>query len=354
MNVLISVEHPAWAHQFRYMIKTLQARGDSVTVLAIDKDGDLSLLSAFGIDYIKVSDSTGDNPFQKAWLLLKLSVVYAYYAYKTKSNVLIGRASPMMSIAAFLTHKPHLIYDDIDNQKFVHYFGRHFSTKVFTPMFCGADYGKKQHVVDSYKELFYLHPDYFVPDKEKLRRYGITVNEPYIVLRFVAHKANHDFGIGGFSSEDKIALLETVSEFGKVYISSEGELPKELEQYRLKLPYEDIHHLLYFATLVVGDSATMTSEAAVLGTHAVYWINVKPGTISEQENKYKLVKLLNCTEINRDTMLCTVRNMLENEQLFYEGKEKRKKLLAEKIDMTTLFLKEMDQAVGKRVPYERK
>lgn len=30
MNIVISIEHPAWAHQFKYIIAELMERGDNV------------------------------------------------------------------------------------------------------------------------------------------------------------------------------------------------------------------------------------------------------------------------------------------------------------------------------------
>ena len=38
-KVMISIDHPAWAHQFRHIIRMLNERGDEVRTLAIEKDG---------------------------------------------------------------------------------------------------------------------------------------------------------------------------------------------------------------------------------------------------------------------------------------------------------------------------
>jgi hypothetical protein len=62
-------------------------------------------------------------------------------------------------------------------------------------------------------------------------------------------------------------------------VTVEGELPAELERYRLAIPYRHIHHVLAFASLYVGEGATMASEAAVLGTPSVYVNTLEAGTI---------------------------------------------------------------------------
>ena len=70
MRAAISIEHPAWAHQFRYIINKINKDGKSL-VLAVDKDGDLTLLDSFGIKYVKMADSTGKNVLVKGLLFVK-------------------------------------------------------------------------------------------------------------------------------------------------------------------------------------------------------------------------------------------------------------------------------------------
>jgi predicted glycosyltransferase len=56
---------------------------------------------------------------------------------------------------------------------------------------------------------------------------------------------------------------------GEVYVSSPKELPPYLAEYRLSVPPHLAHQVLYHADLFVGDSGTMSTEAALLGTPAV-------------------------------------------------------------------------------------
>ena len=46
MKIMISIDHPAWIHQFRYIIQKEKEKGNEVTVLALDKDGDLNCCEA--------------------------------------------------------------------------------------------------------------------------------------------------------------------------------------------------------------------------------------------------------------------------------------------------------------------
>jgi len=98
MKIIISIEHPAWAHQFKYIIKELQNKGHEVKVLAINKDRDLELLDAFNIDYEIISNYSGKNFFEKCFIFLNTTLNIFLICRKFKPNIFIGRASPMMAI----------------------------------------------------------------------------------------------------------------------------------------------------------------------------------------------------------------------------------------------------------------
>ena len=74
MKVMLSIDHPAWAHQFRHIVKRLEARGDEVLTLAVEKDGDTRLLERFGMPYVLSARSTGKNIVEKGLLFLGLCV----------------------------------------------------------------------------------------------------------------------------------------------------------------------------------------------------------------------------------------------------------------------------------------
>ncbi len=83
------------------------------------------------------------------------------------------------------------------------------------------------------------------------------------ILRFVSWSAFHDVGQAGFSDDEKIYLVTELSKHIKVFISSENELPDRLLQYKINIPPERMHDALAYATLFIGEGATMTSECAV-------------------------------------------------------------------------------------------
>jgi predicted glycosyltransferase len=96
-----------------------------------------------------------------------------------------------------------------------------------------------------------------------------TLKKPYALFRFVGWYANHDVNNSGFTPEQQRMLLQIAEQKMTVYISSEKKLPEDLEKYKLPTPAAEIHSVLANADLYVGDSQTMATEAALLGTPAI-------------------------------------------------------------------------------------
>src|SRR5262249_62356916 len=106
------------------------------------------------------------------------------------------------------------------------------------------------------------------PAPAGLAESGAAPGERSSIARFVAWQAFHDRRERGLSAKQKRHLVEVLQRRGRVLISSEGPLTGDLADLAVRGPVEQIHHLIAHARLVVGESATMSSEAAVLGVPA--------------------------------------------------------------------------------------
>ncbi|MEG0640154.1 MAG: hypothetical protein RR824_08935 [Clostridia bacterium] len=343
MKAMISIDHPAWAHQFRPILGLMKARGDQVRTLAIEKDGDTALLQSFGIPYVLCAHSTGKNVFEKGCLFLGLCLNHAWHALRYQPEILIGRASPMMAVAAWAARKPHLIYEDTEVSKFSLRICKRLSTKIITPRTFLTDLGAKQERLDTYKELFYLHPSVFTPNKQVLRDAGFQPDEPYILVRFVAWNASHDIGKHGLNDADKLALVKRLEKYGRVYVSDEGSTSDALRPYLLKTPYELVHHVLAFAQLVYSEGATMASEAVVLGTHALYVNTIVSGSTKEQAERFHLLYNFNEGEDRYERATAQAEELLAMPDLVALGREKQQVLLSQKVDINRYYMSEMDR-----------
>ncbi|MDD3334626.1 MAG: hypothetical protein PHI98_03810 [Eubacteriales bacterium] len=345
MKAMICIQHPAWVHQFHYIIDQETKMGNAVRTLVAEKDGNSMLLERFHIPYVRCSRSTGTNVVEKGGLFIGLTFRFIWEALRFQPDIFIGRASPMMAIAAFVTGKPHLVYEDTEVSKFSLRICKRLSTKILTPRTFLTELGKKQERLDTYKELFYLHPSVFTPDRQVLRDAGFLPDEDYILVRFVAWNASHDIGKKGLDDDGKIDLVRRLSKYGKVYVSAEGDVPKALEPNLLKTPYELVHHVLAFAKLVYSEGATMASEAVVLGTHALYVNVIKSGSTQEQSERFHLLYNFNDGEDRYERATRKAEELLNDPELVQKGREKQQKLLSEKMDINRYYMAEMERLV---------
>ncbi|WP_266077822.1 DUF354 domain-containing protein [Haladaptatus caseinilyticus] len=267
MKVVITIQHPAHVHFFRHVIKALEEDDHDVHVFARDKDIALVLLDHYDIEHTVLAG--------KANSLSGLARVQATYEARLLHETMRIRPDVMTAIGGVaVSHVAPLVGARsvvwIDNEGAQsHRLTTPLAHVVCTPRRFRDDFGSNHVRYDGYHELAYLHPDRFAPNPDRLREYGVTPDEPYFLIRFRQWSALHDVGQNGFSREAKRDLVSFLSNHGDVYVTSESSLPEEFAEYRLPVPPHLVHDLLAFADLYVGDSATMATEAAVLGTPAV-------------------------------------------------------------------------------------
>ena len=114
--------------------------------------------------------------------------------------------------------------------------------------------------------------------------------KPYFILRFASLNAHHDSGIKGINTEIAQRLVDILKPHGQIYITSERPLEPQFEQYRIKINPLDMHHVMAFASLYIGDSQTMAAEAGVLGVPFVRFNDFvgRIGYLRELEDVYEL------------------------------------------------------------------
>jgi len=173
-----------------------------------------------------------------------------------------------------------------------------------------------------YHELAYLAPRYF-PDQ--------IAPQMKFLLRFVGWGAGHDIGENCLAATQKIALVELLKPYGTVHVSSEMPLPPEIESHGCRIHPSEIHDFMKTCKLVVGESATMASEAACLGIPAVFISDTGRGYTTEQDRKYGLIRHYRLNQW--DAILACVKAWAAQD-LKTEWQRKRRRMLQDKIDVT--------------------
>ena len=333
MKISIDINHPAHVHFFKNFIWNLKKKGHDVLITASDKDVTYALLDELGFQYCKMG-RYGKSIVEK---FVNIPVMNSKMWTAVKDfcpDVFVGLASVRAAHTAFLMRKKCFNFDDTENGTAELKLYLPFVHRVCTPSCYKKEIGPKQIRYPGYHELAYLHPNYFKPDPAILSSLGVGRQEKFVIMRFVSWQAVHDVGHQGITLENKRKAVEEFSRHAKVFITSEAPLPKDLEPYKIKIPSSRIHHALYYASLFYGESATMASECAILGTPAIYLDDDGRGYTDEEEQLYGSV--FNFTE----SFSCQERSIARGVELLCEKdvkniwREKSEKLLKDKIDVT--------------------
>jgi len=312
MRILVDIGHPAHVHFFKNIIWKLEERGHEVKITAREKDVTLQLLNAYGFEYENLGEHFR-NRINKALGLVKRDYKLLRTALKFNPDILVGLHNPYVSTVGKLIGRSSIVFVDSEPVTYDSLLTYPFADVICTPMLFRKDLGKKHVRFNGYKELAYLHPNYFKPDPAVIKGLGMDINQPFSILRFVRWQADHDRNQSGFDLEIKRSIVRKLEGYGKVFISSEGKLPPELEKYGLKVSPDKIHDLLYYAQILVCDSQTMATEAAILGTPVVR-SNTLVGSMSnfeELEKKYGLIYSFRIDKRYRALFICLPEDKIE-------------------------------------------
>jgi predicted glycosyltransferase len=331
MRILVDMGHPGHVHFFRNALRELESRGHEIMICARDKDVTLGLLNHYEFPH-KTLSKIGHGTLglsrefiRREWKLMRLIRSFDPHIVTAIGGLFIAPVARLMN-------KPSIVFTDTESVPLDTYLTYPFATVIATPDCFLKDLKGRHLRYAGLHELAYLHPNHFIPDPNVLKEFGITEKEPFFLLRFVAWQATHDIGQHGFSLAFKKKLVEKLAAHGRVFISAEGHLPKAFESYRLRLAPQKIHHALHYAALVIGEGATIASEAGILGTPSIYTssLALNLGYISELMNRYKLV----LSYQDQEPALRSALELIKDGTAKDKWKQRRKKLFAEKIDVT--------------------
>ena len=331
MKIFIDIGHPAHVHLFKNFAWEMIKKGHEILFTARDKEYEIYLLKKYDFNY----DSFGKHypsKIGKILGLIKFNILLLIQSIKFKPDVFLSHGSIYAAHVSFLMRKPHIALEDSGNMEQIRLY-RPFTEVILTPNVLQEELGNKQVRYKGYHELSYLLPNYFKPDKSIFNALGIKSEEEYCVFRFVSWKATHDKDQSGFKLKDKFKLVELLSKKLRVFISSEGGLPVKLREYQINISPERMHDALAFATLFIGEGATMASEAGVLGTPSIY-VNTLVRQYNEDQEKYGLVFNFRSGE----GVLKKALELLNTPDLKRIHQERRKKMLADKIDVTAFMV----------------
>lgn len=337
MRVLFQLGHPAHYHLFKNAIADLQHDGHQVFVLIRKKDILEDLLRQSGMPYVNILPSGKKSAFT---LILRLWRVFCF-TLRHRVDVLVG-STPEVAQVAWLLRRRSVIMAE-DDAAIVPQFikaVRPFCDRYLSPTPCnnGPLESKTTHY-EGFHKLAYLRPNRFTPDPAVVDRY-FPHDRPYFLLRFAQLTAYHDVSAHAHGISDEIAqkMIALLAPHGQVYITSERPLSPQLEPYRLHINPLDIHHIMAFASLYIGDSQSMAVEAAMLGTPSIRFNDFagKIGVLEELEHKYRLTYGIPSSQ--PEQLYQKIEELLDSKNLRETFRARRDAMLKDKIDVTAFLV----------------
>jgi len=345
MKLLFDITHPAHVHLFRNAIEELETRGHEVRVTSREKEITTQLLDSYSINHETLSEA-GNKSLAIEWVIREFRLLSFVRSFRP--DAIVSRFNPAAAHVSTLIGCPYVMFEDTEKENnIITNLTYPIADMICTPMSFAYDLGENHVRYKGLHELAYLHPSWFEPNEEILKSHGVMPNETYSVLRFVGWDAHHDVDEEGLSLQTKRELVSRLSEHGSVYITSEEDLPTDLANYRLPIAPEHVHHLLYYADLLVGDSQTMTCEAGILGTPAIRSNSLASSKtdharyLQELEEDYGLVY----STMDENLALDLAEDLITKSTNPMWNK-KRQLLLEDKIDVTNFMLDVIDESIS--------
>lgn len=332
MKLLFHLAHPSHFHIYKLIFLQLKEKQIDFKILINKKDILEQLIIESKLPF-EVVGTKNEKQLKKIGSFIEQFKKVNNVCNKFKPTLLIG-TSAVLGLIGRKKNIPfiNLVEDDAKIIPWYAYITFPFSTVILAPNNC--DLGKwnsKKVGYDSYHELAFLHPNHFAPNKEIAAKY-VDVSADYFIIRLTAFNAHHDNLKKGISDDILRTVIDKLTQKGEVYISSEKTIPKEFAPLELKINPNEIHHVLAFAMIQIGDSQSMAMEAACLGVPSIR-LNDYAGKISvlnELEEKYLLTHAYLSRQKN--DFLLKLDELIHTENLIETYQQRRSAMLAEKID----------------------
>jgi len=344
MKFFVTIQHPAHVHFFRHAISELKADGHDVSVFIRGVELAADLLERYGIDFERLAPASDSLP-SLAKSQLQYEIALFRRARRADPDVLLAIGEPAITHVSAVLDCRSVLFTDTEHATLQNWISFPFADTICTPTCYELVLGNKQETYRGYHELAYLHPDRFDPDPSILKEIKATINERLVILRLVAWEALHDVGGSGFQNVRDI--IEELEHHGaRVLLTSEKDLPSDLEPYRTTVPPDRIHHLLFYADLFIGEGATMAAEAAVLGTPAVFVSSLSLGYLNELEREYGLVYTVAADEPKVAAVETASSILSDYEDINWANK--REQLLNACVNTTNVILSQAKSPVNDR------
>lgn len=335
MRYLIFANTPAHVHLYRPLVDRLVGDGADVLVLGRDYGCTRDLLSYYDLPY----ELYGRQGTSVRSLVANAPRQFASIARRARGydpDVIFGRGA-YAAFAGVVTGTDPVLVLDSEPSDLGHRVSSRFARTVLTPQSFRPVLGPHHYRFDGLTECAYLHPSVTDTDPSVRADLGVGPEEPYVVVRLNAFDALHDVGATGEAATTHRRLLDALNDHATVFVSDEGGRV-DFDSVPAR-PYDlhpgKIHDVLAEASLLVADTGTMVTEAALLGTPAVRFVDESEpplGVFEELEAHDLAVQHTDFADV-----LDTCRRLVEDDDATDRWARRRDRYMADKPALTDLL-----------------
>jgi predicted glycosyltransferase len=336
MRYLFLTNTPAHVHLYKHAVERLRQAGHDVLVLGRDYGCTVALLEYYDLPY----EVYGSCDTTKLSLFRQLPRHYRNIVAATRRfdpDLVFGMGS-YAAHAGAVSRTPVVLILDSEPTSLDHLLSRPFANTILTPHAFEKDLGAKHYRFRGFKETAYLHPDEFEPADDIRAEMGVG-DEPFAVVRFNAFGSHHDVSRGGFTPDQRRELLRRLSDHATVFVSDEGgDLDLDgLDARPFDLHPALLHDALSEAALLVADTQTMVTEAALLGTPAIRsnsWVGEDDmGNFRELERNDLVFNLADFEDVRSKAIA-----LLRDRDTKARWSRRRDAFLEDKVNLTDLIV----------------
>ncbi|MFC7127935.1 DUF354 domain-containing protein [Haloferax chudinovii] len=337
MRYLFFTNTPAHVHLYKYAVRELQAMGHDVLVLGRDYGCTKDLLEYYDLPH-EIYGSCGTTKYS-LFRSLPFHYVNIFRAVRRFKPDLIFGMGGYAAHAGAVSRTPVVLLLDSEPTSLDHVVSRPFAKAILTPHTFGKDLADNHYQFRGFKETAYLHPDVYEPSVDIRAELGLGPDEKFVVVRFNAFGSHHDVGHGGFTPERRRELISMLGARATVFVLDESEERRDGDLDTRPFDFHPalVHDVLAEASLLVADTQTMVTEAALLGTPAIrsnsFVGDDDMGNFVELERQGLISNLKSF-----DDVMARAEELLADDGAKARWADKRDALLADKVNLTDVIV----------------
>jgi hypothetical protein len=271
MRILVDLNHPVDVNFFKNAIALLaKQHGCSIEITLQPRGKLVPILQRELPDY----HFTPIGMFRKSMAAKVLGLACRFprflnHVRRGKYDVVMSFGGTGICHATYILRKPSVIFDDDIEFGIGFYPYKPFATRLVMPAHIPVR-GKNVVKYKGFKELAYLHPNYFKANEGALQEYGLRPGE-YVFVREVSKISMNYAHLETGQLAEVCRHLRTLGL--KVILSLEDKSLTDRfasDCIILQEPVTDIYSLMHFALLTVSSGDTMARESCLTGTPVIY------------------------------------------------------------------------------------